>query len=315
MFSDLQRPSSELFGKSPDSDDRKMGDLVSGEAADYDDAEIVIIGCPQDEGVRRNNGRIGAAAAPDKIRQLLYQLTSPPDLTSGRVVDLGNIKIADTLEETHEIQAKVVAEILGNKKRLIVLGGGNDIAYPDCLGLSKVHKSILALNIDSHFDVRENEVRNSGTPYRQLLEENIIRSENFFELAIQPFANSDIYWQYLKSKGVSIHSLEQLRQQGLEKTLLSILDKNKSEAIFWGFDMDSVCSAEAPGVSASYPTGLSAAEILAIASIAGADNRSKILEISEMNPEYDIDNRTAKLAAQIILGYLSSTTSKKDHIN
>lgn len=315
MFSDLQRPSSELFGKSPDYDDRKMGDLVSGEASNYDDAEIVIIGCPQDEGVRRNNGRVGAAAAPDAIRRVLYRCASPPELTTGRVVDLGNIKIADTLEETHEIQAKVVAEILGDKKRLIVIGGGNDISYPDCLGLSKVHKSILALNIDSHFDVRENKVRNSGTPYRQLLEEQIIRPENFFELAIQPFANAEIYWQYLKSKEVSIHTLEQLRQQGIEKTLLSILDNNECETIFWGFDMDSVCSAEAPGVSASYPTGLSAAEILAIAAIAGADNRSKILEISEMNPEYDIDNKTAKLAAQIILGYLSSTTSKKDHMN
>lgn len=315
MFSDLQRPSSELFGKSPDSDDRKMGDLVSGEASDYDDSEIIIIGCPQDEGVRRNNGRVGAAAAPDAIRQVLYQCTSPPDLTTGAIVDLGNIKIADTLEETHEIQAKVVAEILAANKHLIVLGGGNDISYPDCLGLSKVHKSILALNIDSHFDVRENKVRNSGTPYRQLLEEQIIRPENFFELAIQAFANSEIYWQYLKSKRVSIHTLEQLRQQGLEKTVLSILDENKSEAIFWGFDMDSVCSADSPGVSASYPTGLNAEEILSIAAIAGSDPRSKILEISEVNPKYDIDSRTAKLAAQIILGYLSSTTCKKDHKN
>ena len=305
MFSDLQRPSSELFGKSPDSDDRKMGDLVSGEASDYDDAEIVIIGCPQDEGVRRNNGRVGAAAAPDRIRQLLYQLTSPPDLTAGSIVDLGNIKIAETLEGTHEIQAKVVAEIIGDAKRLIVLGGGNDISYPDCLGLSKVHQSILALNIDSHFDVRENEVRNSGTPYRQLLEENIIRPGNFFELAIQPFANAEIYWQYLKSKEVSIHTLEQLRQQGIEKTLLSILDKNDSEVIFWGFDMDSVCSADAPGVSASYDSGLTAEELLSIAAIAGQDRRSKIFEISEVNPTYDIDNKTAKLAAQIVICFLN----------
>ncbi|MEE8404761.1 MAG: formimidoylglutamase [candidate division Zixibacteria bacterium] len=306
MFSDLQKPSSELFYKSRDPDDRKMGDMVSDEPSDYDDAEIVIIGCPQDEGVRRNNGRVGAAAAPDAIRQILYQCTAPPELTTGAIVDLGNIIIASALEETHDIHAKVVTKILADKKRLIVLGGGNDISYPDCSGLSKVHKKILALNIDSHFDVRENKVRNSGTPYRQLLEENIIRPENFFELAIQPFANLEIYWKYLKSKGVSIHTLEQLLKQGIKKTLNSILDKNKSEAIFWGFDMDSVRSADAPGVSASYPTGLTAEEILSIATIAGQDSRSKILEISEVNPKYDIENKTAKLAAQIIICYLYS---------
>ena len=306
MFSDLQRPSSELLYKSHDPDESKMGDVVSHEASDYDDAGLVIIGCPQDEGVRRNKGRIGAAAAPDTIRRVLYQITSPSDLAISRVVDLGNIKIADTLEETHEIHARVVAEILADGKRLIVLGGGNDISYPDCLGLSKVHNNILALNIDSHFDVRENKVRNSGTPYRQLLDENIIRPENFFELAIQPFANSETYWQYLKSKGVSIHTLEQLLKQGIKKTLNSILDKNKCEAIFWGFDMDSVRSADAPGVSASYPTGLTAEEILSIAAIAGQDSRSKILEISEVNPKYDIENKTAKLASQIVICYLYS---------
>lgn len=306
MFSDLQRPSSELFYKSREPDDRKMGDVVSDEPSDYDDAEFIIIGCPQDEGVRRNNGRVGAAAAPDAIRQILYHCTAPPELTTGAIVDLGNIIIASTLEETHDIHAKVVTKILADKKRLIVLGGGNDISYPDCSGLSKVHKNILALNIDSHFDVRENKVRNSGTPYRQLLEENIIRPENFFELAIQPFANSEIYWKYLESKGVSIHTLEQLQKQGIKKTLNSILDKNKSEAIFWGFDMDSVRSADAPGVSASYPTGLTAEEILSVATIAGQDSRSKILEISEVNPKYDIEHKTAKLAAQIIICYLYS---------
>jgi len=304
VFSDLQRPSSELFSKSDDLNDKKMGDVVSDESSDYDNAEYLIIGCPQDEGVRRNNGRVGAAAAPDIIRQVLYQFRSPPHLTTGRVVDLGNIKIADTLEKTHEIHSKVVAKILADNKRLIVIGGGNDISYPDCLGLSKVCENILALNIDSHFDVRENKVRNSGTPYRQLLEESIIRPENFFELAIQRFANSEIYWKYLESKGVSIYTLEQLRKLGIKKTLRSILDKKKCEAIFWGFDMDSVRSADAPGVSASYPTGLTAEEILFIATIAGQDSRSKILEISEVNPKYDIDNKTARLAATMILNYL-----------
>jgi len=311
VFAELQKPSSELFYKSRDPNETKMGDVVSDEPSDYDDAELVIIGCPQDEGVRRNNGRVGAAAAPDTIRQVLYRLTPPPDLKAGSIVDLGNVTIAETLEETHEIHSKVVAKILGDNKRLIVIGGGNDISYPDCLGLSKVCKNILALNIDSHFDVRENKVRNSGTPYRQLLEENIIQPDNFFELAIQPFANLEKYWKYLESKGVSIHTLEQLRKQGIEKTVHSILDKNKSQAIFWGFDMDSVCSAEAPGVSASYPTGLTAEEILSIATIAGQDSRSKILEITEVNPNYDIDNKTAKLAAQIVICYLCSRGHQK----
>ena len=64
--------------------------------------------------------------------------------------------------------------------------------------------------------------------------------------------------------------------------------------------------ADDPGVGGSYSTGLTSEEIMSMADIAGRDARSKILEISEVNPTYDIDNRTAKLAAQIVIRYLHS---------
>jgi arginase family enzyme len=34
---------------------------------------------------------------------------------------------------------------------------------------------VLALNVDAHFDVRADSPRNSGTPYRQLLEEGKLK--------------------------------------------------------------------------------------------------------------------------------------------
>jgi formiminoglutamase len=123
-------------------------------------------------------------------------------------------------------------------------------------------------------------------------------------LAIQPFANSDIYRNYLKTKKVKVILLEQLRSKNLTKTLKPILSKHKEKAIFWGFDMDSVRSADAPGVSASYPTGLTAEEVIEMASIAGSNERSRVFEISEVNPTFDLDNRTCKLAALLIVKFL-----------
>jgi arginase family enzyme len=37
----------------------------------------------------------------------------------------------------------------------------------------------IAINIDAHFDVRADNPRNSGTPYRQLLEEKLAQSGIF----------------------------------------------------------------------------------------------------------------------------------------
>jgi len=304
IFKLTARPDSSLFSKSRDAHDKKHGDIIACEESDYKKCRFVIVGCPQDEGVRRNNGRPGAAEAPDKIRQELYRISVPAGIESGQVFDLGNIILGTALEETHQNQSDIVSKVIADGKLPIVLGGGNDISYPDCVALSKSHRKFLTINFDSHYDVRENKQRNSGTPYRQLLEENIIDPKNFFELAIQPFANSEVYLSYLEKKKVTVVTLEQLRKKGVEKTIKSILQTNKSKAIFWGIDMDSVRSADAPGVSASYPTGLTAEELLSIAAIAGSDTRSKVLEISEVNPKFDIDGRTCKLAALTITTFL-----------
>jgi len=310
VFDATTRPDSALFFKSHDPNDKKLGVIFAYREEDYAKSHLVIVGCPQDEGVRRNNGRVGAAEAPDRIRQALYKLSAPAGLEFGQLFDAGNIQIGGALEETHDNHVRVVTQLLNDGKRVIVLGGGNDISYPDCQALSQKYKNFLALNIDSHFDVRENKQRNSGTPYRQLLEEKIISSNTFFELASQQFANSEVYADYLKKNKIAVISLEKLRKKGVEKTLKEILKSSKAPAIFWGIDMDSVRSADAPGVSASYPTGLTAEEMLSIAAISGNDKRSRILEISEVNPKYDIDGRTCQLAALIITNFLESQMKK-----
>jgi len=304
LFELTTRPEVDLLFKSHDAKDKKLGDIVSSSQNEYKQSKFVIIGCPQDEGVRRNNGRIGAAEAPDKIRQALYRFSKPAELESGELFDLGNSLIGDSLEQTHENHQIVVTQILRGGKILIVLGGGNDISYPDCFALSQEEKKFIAFNIDSHFDVRDNTRRNSGTPYRQLLEGQIILPNLFFEIASQSFANSELYSDYLKKKEVNVVTLQKLRKKGIEKTLKAILKGTNAPAIFWGVDMDSVRAADAPGVSASYPTGLTSEEILSIAAVAGTDKRSRIFEISEVNPKYDIDNRTCKLAALLIITFL-----------
>ena len=74
--------------------------------------------------------------------------------------------------------------------------------------------------------------------------------------------------------------------------LKNILSKNKSDVIFWGFDMDSVRESDAPGVSSPCPVGFTAEDALSIAGAAGKESRTKIFEISEVNPAHDINGRT-----------------------
>jgi len=97
-----------------------MGELVQRMPSDYNQAKIVIVGCPQDEGVRRNKGRVGAAKAPDEIRKAFYRLSVPEKVLSKKICDLGNIHILKTLEQTHDLLSRVVHQILHDQKQVIV---------------------------------------------------------------------------------------------------------------------------------------------------------------------------------------------------
>jgi len=273
-------------------------------------AQFVLIGCPQDEGVKRNQGRPGARRSPEEIRRSLYRLAATEALQNLDIFDLGDVLLGYSLEKTHLKLRKVVRQVLEDDKMPIILGGGNDISYPDCAALSDVKSDLLVFNIDKHFDVRELHPRNSGTAYRQLLEEGLIAPENFYEMGSEEFANSPVYRDYLKDKGVQVFSLDDLRSEGIETVFQTIIHKTDHKAIFWGFDLDAVRDADAPGVSAGYPTGLTAKEAMDIMEIAGKETASGVLEFTEVNPDVDIDNRTSKLVAILIHTFLSSCANQ-----
>ena len=303
LFQTANRPDESLFFRKNDRNDVRLGEIISAREEDYAAAEIVIIGCPQDEGVIRNNGREGARLAPDAIRREFYKLT--PFGIKTKIFDFGNTIIKDTLEETHDAHCRIVTQILNDGKKIIALGGGNDLSYPDGCAMSEVFgkSNWIAINIDAHFDVRADLTRNSGTPYRQLLEEKLLKPDYFYEIGFQPQLASPVYHRYLQNLGVNIISLDQLRSRETADLEIRELIRQKfishssSLSTFFGFDMDAVRSSEAPGVSAPNPFGLRAGEFLTLVQFAAKLSNTKIIEFTEVNPNFDIDNRTAKLVA------------------
>ena len=303
VFEKTTRPNSDLFFARNDKNDPRLGEIVGRDQNDYAAANLVILGCPQDEGVRRNNGRPGAETAPAAIREQFYKLT--PFNIKQKIVDVGDVKIGSSLEETHETHFEIVSQLLRDGKRAIVLGGGNDISYPDGCAMAEVFgpEWWIGINIDSHLDVRIAEQRNSGTPYRQLLEEGRLLPQYFYEVAFQTHFCSPVYYDYIRSLGVNRISLELLRSRAeadlelKESIKQKFIGHSSSLNTFFGFDMDAVRSADAPGTSAPSPLGLRNSEFIQLVKYAASLANTKIIEFSEINPKYDSDNRTSKLVA------------------
>ncbi len=297
-----------LFSSRNNPDDIRLGDRIYTLPEHYQDCDTVLLGCPQDIGVVRNQGRPGAHKAPDEIRKALYKYPLGIEHQNLKLFDLGDVDTEGTLEDIHMKLYTVVSNLLKDSKTIIVLGGGNDISYPNCGALSRICKNPLVFNIDKHLDVRKDDNRNSGTSYRQLIEEKLINPKYFYEIGTNTYANSPVYIKYLEKIGANIFYLNEIRKTGVYNTFKRILKHDSPGSIFWGFDMDVVRSVEAPGVSDPGPMGFTASEICEIADVAASDQRTRIIEITEVNPRFDVNGMTSKLAANIIMRVLAKRT-------
>ena len=70
--------------------------------------------------------------------------------------------------------------------------------------------------------------------------------------------------------------------------------------IYLSLSLDVLSPAHAPGVSSTQPLGLSPWQIIPLIRQAAASGKVISYDISEHVPRYDIDHRTAKLAASLV---------------
>ena len=93
----LEPPDPALFYSRNDPLDPRLGERTARGWDRLAGAEAVLVGCPQDEGVRRNKGRVGAAQAPAEIRRALYRYPVSEAHEGLGLVDLGDVRIAAAL--------------------------------------------------------------------------------------------------------------------------------------------------------------------------------------------------------------------------
>ena len=136
----------------------------------------VLLGFASDEGVRRNKGRIGAGSGPAAIRSALGPLAFHLDR---EVFDAGDVAVplsfsdgTGPLEEGQERFGEILASLLDAGALTIGLGGGHETAFASYLGVAGSQRTggarLGVLNLDAHFDLRDEELPSSGTPFLQM---------------------------------------------------------------------------------------------------------------------------------------------------
>ena len=288
-----------------------MGEIsLSFNGQSLNPGDFVIGGYPDDEGIQLNSGRVGAALGPDAIRSRFYKCSKSEFYNSDfSLIDLGNIKKELPLAEKHEMGKQTVTEVLKQKAKWIGLGGGHDFGYPDGAGFLLANKDSklkpLVINFDAHLDVRPlDKGLSSGTPFFRLLEDTELPDFDFFEVGIQRQCNSQEHIQWAKNKGAEIIFYEDMMLSGENPVQYLLKQFNellvKPRPTFISVDIDCFSTAYAMGCSQAWPTGFSPESLFPVLSVLFARLNVQTLGIYEVSPPLDQDERTVKLATQIL---------------
>ena len=271
---------------------------------EVDDAtNIGLIGYVCDEGVQRNQGRIGAKKGPKSVRNKLGSL--PIHFKNKKITDFGDVICVDTyLEDCQKALSKTISKLISNNILPIAIGGGHDIAYASFNGIKDALKSstknkIGIINFDAHFDLRKVETQpNSGTPFNQILSEN--KDASYFAIGIQQQSNTKELFEIAVENNVSyVFSSEcETFNEDLKSKLKTFI--KEVDYLYITIDLDGFSSAFSPGVSAPSPLGFSPNFVYQVLTYLFKSKKVISCDIAELNPDFDIDNSTTGLAAKLV---------------
>lgn len=266
---------------------------------------IAVLGFASDEGVRRNNGRPGAANGPAAMRNVLANL---PVAHSRPLYDAGDIACTDgDLASAQQRYAACVSGLLADGHFPIGMGGGHEIAFGSYLGLagSRDAGRIAIVNLDAHFDLRDSPIATSGTPFLQAFRHATANgiALDYVCLGISAASNTRRLFRTAQEIGTRYlvdHDMTAANSCAQVERLLQWLEP--ADSIYLTICLDVLPHAVAPGVSAPNARGVSLDLLEPFIAAAVRTGRVKVCDIAELSPPLDRDNATARVAARLVHG-------------
>ncbi len=285
---------------------------------------ITILGVPMDLGA----GKRGVDMGPSAIR--LASLTKRLQSMGKIVEDRGNIHVPvgtnrenEALKYKKEVLvacselAEEVYKIYQEDSFPLILGGDHSIAIGSIAGLARKEPEMGVIWVDAHGDFNSNETSPSGNIHGMPLAVSCgIGDPDFVNLGspgpkIDPkrvvvIGARDLDMgevMLLRRHGVRVYTMEEIDLFGIQHVMqeaMQYLEQNCS-CLHVSFDMDVIDPKEAPGTGTPVPGGLTYREAHFIMKyISTYGNFITSLELVEVNPILDIQNKTAELAVELI---------------
>ena len=274
-------------------------------------ADIILVGCPEERGARIGYGRV---PAPDAIRQQYYSLYNwHPEI---RLADIGNIKKGASLGDSHAALTSVLRELEALGKTTIIIGGSHDLTLAQYHAFSEDGRIIEVVCADAKIDI------DIDSP---------ARADNFLMPLLTGEPNYIRHYSHIGFQSYFVHpgmleTMDKLRfdcfRVGHVKENIEEMEPVIRNASLVSIDISVIANAYAPSNGLS-PNGLNGEEACVLARYAGLSPVVSSFGIYGYFPEKDANGLTAIQIAQMIWyfidgryrGQREATLEEKDLFN
>jgi formiminoglutamase len=295
-------------------------------------AKFVLLGIPEDIGVRANYGRGGAHTAWQPALINILNTQSNEFLNGNKLLVLGHIEMNDLMKESenasNEVLRKLVSEvdkrvseiiktIIKSGKTPIIIGGGHNNSYGNIKGTAeglfeneKIKSAeINCINCDAHSDFRPLEGRHSGNGFSYAFNEGFLKK--YAVVGLHENYSSQSVMEELKKNSTTINftSFEDIfiREELIfkEAVMKAISFTNDT---YCGIELDMDTIQNIPS-SAKTSSGISANQARQYVTWVAQNANAAYLHISEAAPvlsHIKTDNKTGKLIAYLVTDFIKA---------
>lgn len=298
----------------------------------------VLLGLPEDIGVRANFGRGGAYSAWQPALSTLLNIQSNARFTGEELIVLGHVDFTAAMEKMKHLDIqnakhlqharKIVSEIddivfpilkaiFDAGKEAIVIGGGHNNAYGLIKGLSlsmksKGQKEIGCINCDAHSDFRIMEGRHSGNAFSYAVHDELLQRYSIIGLH-EIFNISQVMEDLIHNKKLQASWFEDIfvrEEITFQEAVMKAIEFNKGIPIGLELDFDIIQNIPS---SAKTSSGISTIQARQYIHWVATNSEVKYLHLAEAAPilsHIKTDLKTGKLIAYLVSDYIKARNQK-----
>ncbi|SEA30948.1 formiminoglutamase [Flavobacterium gillisiae] len=288
------------------------------------EAKYVLIGIPEDIGVRANFGRPGAASAWDTAIKSIANIQHNRFCKGNQIIVLGQVNVCEEMKEVehldfHDIDDRsklsqlvekidkdvshIIFNIIKSGKTPIIIGGGHNNSYGNIKGTALAKgKSVNAINFDAHSDFRILEGRHSGNGFSYAYEEGFLKKYFIFGLHENYTSKSVLDLIKKTEDRVRYNTYDSLairKEKDFNQEMISALEFINTDFFGIEIDLDAL-----PNIASSAMTlsGFSIEELRQFISFFGKNKNAAYIHICEGAPDLG-EEKNNHLIGKLI-GYL-----------